>query len=1414
MQYEDDAPPGYRYVTSATPDGFSVRYLEEIPVDVEQPAPRQQDRSIPMATPEGKLIPTPPSLDQMKYELSQRKTPADLGKFLLNLPTETRNQAMAVGEMIAGLGGGITSQLAGAATGVGRNIYDLITQGRVDPKATRAAASKAAELLSYQPTLPSAQSATETLGNTLGQLPPLVSGVNPAAMTLPRGALGSVKAGVARDIDQFSNDIYNAQRGITPGYETLGTRFSDAFVTPAPTVYEMLAGLEPSNVPSTASAAVKPVGKGNTLDSFYGPFPSTDNPAGMTSSLASTYKKTFENAMTDKYKAGAALDKYADEVRRVNPEFDQRVYQRLEEYVIERIGVVPDHVKPYQLQLVEHVNDFAKDWNTANPTSKIPTFDQFLNANKAYNEWLLGPNKNYIERQMGTGAATDPVLAEIEKTGLNPFPDETNFAESALNRRTRAKEVHQRNPNLPLGNIGQQTAKTEAGIRYEDISDSFFKVMSKNQVSDDFVIPPETRAKFDAIRSDEPIYDVREYQISPIRPFQDKLYRSLLTGDIKPENVSNVSMQRLVMMLYKDEQDKLKALSKDKDAYAKYKKAFFDQAPAPMVDKTTESGAKFIRFNKDSPLSPSDLVRTMCIDTKDLNHCLASGGHSVGDYKGYAPVVEPHTGKPPRGVRADATTGYIDGVKKGSKEIVSYRGSDGSTIATIEEDPYPDGRVQIVQIMSNNDEAIKNPAHAKEVRQWMNDNADRIETYSSGAVLGHVGNPIDLYKSDALKKITNRDSSINPDALQDVFYSAQMDAAIALDGEFSEWYQTVTGRNFADDFFDEPVSNILESSGFGSEDLGRLEEILGEKVSRPEYQQFIARASNLDNNTKGAAQSIGRFVTLDELKQYAKDTGISLKYPDIDIATAPREDLMAYSKRLDKEIEIMEREDADREELSHVRRRQYEVDTRVEELNNELRKANHDAVNDIFKDLPNIDQIRTTLKPIPSAYADLLRSTLEITEMRPFNETGPLLTQLELLRGPTQGNLLNIDQRESIRRGLLRRTDALAALFESIEQATGDFNITTGRSTLEQNAQAAQMVADWLKYRLENTDMRQFGVPVRDDIAAELGLPEGRINPNMTWTEANYLRDLWREFDQNGYVAEVANDMQPAATAILGSADVHSRLPRTQHWAIARVLANPDTTNEQLTTLRNSIREAEGQFSPLMPQQRDNALRMIDDWRTINRLEPAPAAPPPGASAINAQRAIPNMNRETQNRLIAINTMMNEFLDTGVIEDVPVFIEEAVNTLAGNQAPAAILPQALHRNIIFALTSPTTTIGDISDLYRQTMQQGGGPYEFLNEYQRVNARAMIEDWCLLNNIDIIAMDPGMAQGGQVRRMADGGPVTDTLDKMVKNTQASTLLNLDLPNLIAAKQQTKTLKHGGRVKFANNIDAMRLALSKG
>jgi hypothetical protein len=122
----------------------------------------------------------------------------------------------------------------------------------------------------------------------------------------------------------------------------------------------------------------------------------------------------------------------------------------------------------------------------------------------------------------------------------------------------------------------------------------------------------------------------------------------------------------------------------------------------------------------------------------------------------------------------------------------------------------------------------------------------------------------------------------------------------------------------------------------------------------------------------------------------------------------------------------------------------------------------------------------------------------------------------------------------------------------------------------------------------------------------------------------------------------------------------------------------------------------------------------------------------------------------------------------------------------------------------------------ISDLARRIIESGANPdMPFKVEdmgFTRVEAPYQDKEIGTLREWSLRNTPKAKAEGGAVR-MADGGAVTDTLDKMVKNPQASTLLNLDLPNLIAAKQQTRALKRGGKVEFSNNIDDMRYALTR-
>lgn len=97
------------------------------------------------------------------------------------------------------------------------------------------------------------EAAQKVTGSSYGLDPTMgIIGKTGELHRIPRG-LSTLKQGVVRDVGQFSNDVFNAQRGITPGYPTLGSEFSRAFVTPKPTTYEILSGLEPSQLPSSAA---------------------------------------------------------------------------------------------------------------------------------------------------------------------------------------------------------------------------------------------------------------------------------------------------------------------------------------------------------------------------------------------------------------------------------------------------------------------------------------------------------------------------------------------------------------------------------------------------------------------------------------------------------------------------------------------------------------------------------------------------------------------------------------------------------------------------------------------------------------------------------------------------------------------------------------------------------------------------------------------------------------------------------------------------------------------------------------------------------------------------------------------------------------------------------------------------------
>jgi hypothetical protein len=899
------------------------------------------------------------------------------------------------------------------------------------------------------------------------------------------------------------------------------------------------------------------------------------------------------------------------------------------------------------------------------------------------------------------------------------------------------------------------------------MADSFIRPRTQTDVYDELGIPPQIKPQFDAMRPNELIYDVAWQGVNPIIPFQDRLYNALLKGEIKPENISNVSMQRLVTMLYKDEQDRLKALSKDKDAYAKYKQAVFDKVPESMVDKVTPTGAKFIRLNKDSPISDDALLRMMCTDTKDLNHCLAKGGHNAGDYKGYIPIVEPHTGKLARGVsKVSADYKYFEAIKNGKIEIISYRLPDGTPIATIQEDQRADGKVHIPQIMSTNDQKIVDPAQAKEVRQWLNDNADRIYSVSSASGLNHVGNPFDLYLSNAIETITEKHQNIDPRALEELADRASFENVMNLDYDFAQWYKKNTGEDIDVIAQGEPFSNMVEAYGMGTSDLlERIKDRLSPEVAgSPEFIKFINDAIREDDleggGIKDIARAIGRFSTIKEIQDYAKSVYVDLNYPEIDIATASKDDLMKYADRLDREIRVMFNSNEVSDDIDAVRQRLDDVTARISELHEQEVQKIRDATKDILDTVPTDIMTRLgRIERMPAAWRGLLRDAvegarlynvlgLEDSDALFAKYSGPLRDQIEILYGPVENNVLTDEQSKLVSAYLMQ--DRVDGIMNMLKDAKGVFN-PSNNSTIEQATQAAQIAANWAKYRLENPELTNYGQQPRTEIVEQPNPNRQPRVPEMNWAFANYLRDIWQVYDRSGYDAAiygVQDDSQAIVHTILGNQDPGARLPRDAHWHIVRELTNPDRNDADIADLRQLVANREGVFTHLTAGERVNALNIIDDWVRINQTDLTPAD-----DAANLFLAIPNMDRE---RAAALERIANDYITgNGVLEDVPLDMQGAVDALIGNQVPAAILPEDLHLDIIRFLTNPNTTIDELVHIHSQ-IRYAEGVFTDLTPTQRANALDMIQTWADVNGID--RREFGMAAGGQVRRMANGGTV--------------------------------------------------------
>jgi hypothetical protein len=325
------------------------------------------------------------------------------------------------------------------------------------------------------------------------------------------------------------------------------------------------------------------------------------------------------------------------------------------------------------------------------PIIKPSSVEQIL---PHFNEWVSqGPHKKYITSQFGAGIPRDPVLGAIDKYNL-PLTTErkSDFVEgSGQEARRRAAQIVEDAKNVygirlepkPFENVGKQTATSPEGMYFENASDAM--TWPRHAVP---MFPDHPFEK--KLKMGEPIYDLASVDTydkkTGLPEIRKELLRSLATGEIPIENLKNVGVERIAEKILQGKQAEQKAIQKSKEAYTGWRQQRHQQLPA---DETFTDGTKMVIFDKAvADANPEMLARDLSVDTKDLNHCLVSCGHNVGEYQhAHVPMVEPHTGLPPKGADQSRVTGYLDRVKNGRIEIASLRDSSGQARATMEFSP-------------------------------------------------------------------------------------------------------------------------------------------------------------------------------------------------------------------------------------------------------------------------------------------------------------------------------------------------------------------------------------------------------------------------------------------------------------------------------------------------------------------------------------------------------------------------------------------------------------------------------------------------------------------------------------------------------------------------------------------------------
>lgn len=570
--------------------------------------------------------------------------------------------------------------LASLGYGVGNQV--------VNPESSNfnADTTKAMRAMQYTPPTQAGRDISEAIGKfgeAIGPLPELWVPQRGRSFT-PDDLRVLAKTGI-EDVRNFPSDYANAKAGITREYPTMGSRAAGAtetagtiakpFVEP---IYNQVMETGGFNVPGmpnefnvpVASYAVKPKG---------GNWPTN---LGSTDRLST--QGEFGMHLADTQISDPAVKWFENLPRQIKWDWDRF----LQDKFVEHGG----SMTPQQKQA--YAEEFTKEKNMAREAEGQPLItlpSEFERIAPQFNSWVMGPYQKYITNQMGTGLSFDPLVQAFNETNLstNDFakmvgaPDYQPKSD-IQNAETRRQDYIKNLTNYGHKNyrleepqnidVGKQTATSPAGIAVENALDATLYPKGTYAFSSEEGYPYASKLSHDTIIHDFLNNVVNETTALP--SIQKKVLNDLMAGNLDINKLSNLTPAVVARQIIKEELERQKILQSNKDAIESYRIARNKELP---IDMPYEDGSQMVVFTKaDYDKDPIMLTRDLSQITKDLHQCIGSGCHGTEEYPSHGPVLEPHTGKPPKGSKGVFKyPSYFEGLQKGTREIASLKNPQG-----------------------------------------------------------------------------------------------------------------------------------------------------------------------------------------------------------------------------------------------------------------------------------------------------------------------------------------------------------------------------------------------------------------------------------------------------------------------------------------------------------------------------------------------------------------------------------------------------------------------------------------------------------------------------------------------------------------------------------------------------------------